>query len=1154
MPGEDKRRLPRDTPLAQAALGFYRDALHRSDGWPQYHEYLGEYLYAIGRDEEALEAWRSMAKPPQDSVENLKRLGEVLAGVGMLDEAIASVERAAAKENDREDLHLLAVDLLERAKKYDEAIEHVAALEKLADTPYAEELALGRRVQIYAAGGRLQSEGAALAKTLEQPGATWKDRWLAALIAVAERRWEEAGGLLERALKEAPGDVRLRKLKARVHAESGDLAAAAAELQELARLEPRSRTTYLQELVKIDMDLGRGDEAAKAAEEVIKSSPARVDGYTLLAEIQFRRGQTDAGLETLRKAVRVDPRDVEVRVLLARSLAQDQRLDEAIEHDWRAFELVDDLTGKIGIMGSLADLYLAQGKFEGLADKLRQLRRAQEDQTMLTLCLIEAYRHAEDFESARRELADLLVRRPNDVQVLEQLLALAEAMQDLEEAEANLQKIVAIAPDRSNLERLARYYTQRGKKDEASALWDRLAREANDVEAILASIDRAARDGDFRLAASLAHPQWARRPDDWRFGYRLAQAYGALQQANDGRAVYEAILKLPPNEIYEKSPQGASKSSISARQRSPLGLRAQGYPSFWQMNSLLNQVRQISQGYITRPVGSPPPRPDSLDEAQMMSLIALHEDAIKRKQEGPWLDALKRRSETDPSALRQLVMLQFSANKLDGVGSLIDRWIERSPADADARLARLSLDMRVDGPEKQKFTKVNLAGVKRDYDWFVTRRPDLVRWIMPIYAQILNGSGNQEATKAFLRESIEKSHDPGDLNQLAYLVSQTQDLELFETLQARVTALQPQSSSSGMSGPNLFPLYLQLAAQKQEWDKVVDAFDRTMSAPQPRSAQPVLAMQVPPSGAYATSFASLTHARLARSAAFRGQPSWMEGEFPTATVQLDQSRLQVLQETYQALKPSDNLDRLTELAEKRAKASSGAARRTWQLVRSYIAWWEGYRAESLEQMDKIAADAPADVEIRLAQARAHAVAGEAPQALAAIESIHVPFGRAAKPLEQFRLQLAERASNDAVARQAALRLFGMRLAAHEQVELAQTLRRLGLTTQSQQLEQRAEVAARSNPNLLLPLIQQHVQTDPARAVSLARTLLLQTRRSNSPNDSVTHIRLQALQTLRQLGELEKMITQAEKQLAAAPNSFNLIEDLAEYYEGMGDQA
>ncbi len=412
----EKKPVP-ETPLSRAALDLYREAVRRSPDVPQYQEYVGEYLQALGREAEARDAWRGIAAPPRDTPDNLRRLAEILAKAGMVDEAISTVDRAIKKEPDRYDLHSMAADLLARLKKYDEALAHVIAMRKLADDPYFEEQALTRRVALYGEAGRLVEEAAKLDEKLKAPGGSLDDYWLAALMANDQRRWDDAQEHLDAALKIAPFDLRLLRLKARVYASGGDLGGAAEQMKLLAQKEPKLKTNHLQDLIRVLLDMGRPADAQVAAEELVRAAPAKAESYGILADVQLRRGLVDAGLETLRRAVRIDPRDLDAHRALALALAQNQKADEAIEHQWRLFELAEDPPAKIGVAGTLADLYLAIGKFDVLAEKLRQIRRQGEDSLVPSLCLVEALRRGEDYVGARRELAELLsqeAQRPPD--------------------------------------------------------------------------------------------------------------------------------------------------------------------------------------------------------------------------------------------------------------------------------------------------------------------------------------------------------------------------------------------------------------------------------------------------------------------------------------------------------------------------------------------------------------------------------------------------------------------------------------------------------------------------------------------------------------------------------------------------------------------
>ena len=128
--------------------------------------------------------------------------------------------------------------------------------------------------------------------------------------------------------------------------------------------------------------------------------------------------------------MQIAPRDVPVRSRLASLLAEHRHLNEAREHYWRCFELSGDLGEKLSLVSAMTELATKTGDYEALLEKLRQLRRRQEEPKVLTLCLVEALRQGNRYSQAKRELTELLSTRTADVDTLKQLTALAAGAGD----------------------------------------------------------------------------------------------------------------------------------------------------------------------------------------------------------------------------------------------------------------------------------------------------------------------------------------------------------------------------------------------------------------------------------------------------------------------------------------------------------------------------------------------------------------------------------------------------------------------------------------------------------------------------------------------------------------------------------------------------
>lgn len=1137
---KDANKRQAETVLGKAVLNYYREAVQRGKGAEQYQEYLGEYLYSIGRTDEAMTAWRRIAEPPRETTDNLKRLAQILAGAEQLDEAIITIQKAIEKEQDRYDLHDLAADLFAKRGDLNEALKQIDAMEQLANSPQLAEQALTRRVEIYMSAGRLSEESQKLTARLADPALkpTTRDYWLAGKMAAAERRSAAALAHLEQAIKLAPDDARLLRFKAEVHQQGGDLSGATEQFRQLAKLEPSNRATHLRQVVQLELELGRLDSARETAEEIVRLMPGNSADMQLLAKVHFQAGEDEKGLETFRQAVRIDPRDTTVRLDLARQLISRQQINEAIEHLWRVFELLDSSEEKLSIIGELSEQYIVTDQMTQLTDRLERMRREQEDPFAPTLYLAQAHIRAEDYAGARRELNALLARRPDDVRVIAQLVALSEKLGDSAQAAQYQEKLVELDKQASSQEHLAQLYSELGRDDEAEAIWQRIILESPDEKMLISAIDRAIQRQNFKQAMSLAGTKWAKSPDDWRFGSRLVLASWQAKQRDRATDVAHAILKLIPSDKYKplKTGQSAQTQQVASQMSR--------YPALFMRISLPMQIRSALAGTNNFGFGMMGWKPRELLDAQMLCSLVLYEAARRKKNQEQHLSQLKEQSKTDLNALRRVVWLLLSEQKVDELNPLLERWINRSPMDAEPRIALFVGPFLRGNPNNVPNATDHLETMRTQYEWLVANQPSLARFMTAPYAQLMMSMGQKDEAAKLMRSAIEQARDTFELRQIGYMVMQIQDFDLLSLLITRMETLRGRSHSGNygyLDRQRLMESYSQLAAQKKQWDKLIDSFERYMAATHPKRIQTDRRITA--------STATLRNRRLGRR-----QKSNPLGTFPGPSAWLDESRLPMLLSVHKALRAAGEVARLRSLIDRYLKETEGIPQQCWQLSSIVLLWLEDDREEAIEQLEQFSANFPDNIETRMLIARAHSQTGAADKALAAIDGLHLPFGSLSKSLEQLRLELAQQINNDEVGKQAALRLFGMRLSSSEQAELAKTMRRLGLAARSDELIRRAVRTASNKPSELLQLMQQHSQSNPKRAAEVARMIIRQVSRDSSRSNSNSNYRSQAFRVLKRNGDLVEMIKKTEQQLAAAPQSVKLMEDLAELYEADGDES
>lgn len=222
------------------------------------------------------------------------------------------------------------------------------------------------------------------------------------------------------------------------------------------------------------------------------------------------------------------------------------------------------------------------------------------------------------------------------------------------------------------------------------------------------------------------------------------------------------------------------------------------------------------------------------------------------------------------------------------------------------------------------------------------------------------------------------------------------------------------------------------------------------------------------------------------------------------------------------------------------------------LALAYMDWWAEDKPAAVKHMTAAAAIRPYEATLCLDLARVRYNTEDRKGALEALATIQQRYQAAYKPAQQLMLQAAKELDDKETAKQAALRLFNMKLSNPEQLALAASMREFGLAAKAQQLEERVKNVSSQDVQQLAQVME-HFQTqgDKKQAAQMARQVLRGLDKSRTNQE---YYRRQALEILKQSGDLAQMIADAEKQLEAAPDSVRVLMDLFYYYSAKPDYA
>jgi tetratricopeptide (TPR) repeat protein len=286
--------------LLNKAIEEYKYALNADPSSPALNDALATLYFGAGRVHEAETTARTLLKTAPEDIEAhkllghiyLRQLGEGQTAGNVLDEAIAEYEKLVTLEpKDVEDRMVLGqlYTVKHDQKKAEEAFAAAREIE-----PDSEEVILNM-ARLYAESGDIPHA----AKVIES-------------VPVNDRspKMELALGAAYDQLKKLPEAI--------------------AAYQRAADMEPGDLHT-IEALAQALLGNNQLDEALKQFQTLAAADPENAGAFVHISEIQRRQGKFELGLETVRKARKIDPNSLEAGYNEGLLLDVLGRFDEAIQ-------------------------------------------------------------------------------------------------------------------------------------------------------------------------------------------------------------------------------------------------------------------------------------------------------------------------------------------------------------------------------------------------------------------------------------------------------------------------------------------------------------------------------------------------------------------------------------------------------------------------------------------------------------------------------------------------------------------------------------------------------------------------------------------------------------------------------------------------------
>lgn len=553
----------RQNQMLEQAESLYRKAVDLAPSEPQYREYLGEFLSIQKRPEEAKTAWQQIAQGDRRNADNLARLSEIYNSFGYSEEACLNIAQAIELSPKDFALVLKGAEYHNKSTRFDEAIKLVDQAEKLAANDEEQESVLNTRIEVLQSSQQIESISEAIEKQLTADPATKASEWYRlARYQEAQRKWDNAAATIDKAIEKDPQSILALTAAARIAESAGDFGRASDLFRKLTQVDRRSISDHWTSVTRLETQLGRKAQALDAAKQLIVAAPSKTENYEFYAQTCLRLGETEEGMQALRKAIRINPNEAGLMMALGTALADQMRTDEAIELYWRAYEKSEELTDKSTMVTKLVPLYAQINQFEKLIERLERERQDEESRRSATICIAQAWQTAGDIAQARKELEGLLGENSKDTNLLNQLAKLCESDSDMEAAINYRRQLVSLAPGDETEAPLAAMLLNVGEVDEAKAIYAKLIEAEEDPVRQLRSLDSLLNSGNFDTALRVIEPLLEKQRDDWELLYRYGVCWTNLKNDSEAKARFERILSLSiPHETLGRSAQAKLKQA-----------------------------------------------------------------------------------------------------------------------------------------------------------------------------------------------------------------------------------------------------------------------------------------------------------------------------------------------------------------------------------------------------------------------------------------------------------------------------------------------------------------------------------------------------------------------------------------------------------------
>lgn len=292
------------------------------------------------------------------------------------------------------------------------------------------------------------------------------------------------------------------------------------------------------------IDEDKNEAAIADLRTVLRDHPDAENAYILMSKAQQKAGLQDLSLESLEKALTINPNNVGTRISLAKIFAQ--KKDDA-----RVLKLLNEVdktqAQNAEVVSALAEYYASKQDWVNAETTAKSI--AQTTETGLAdFKLGQIYFAQKKYPQALEAFETVLKKKPLAIDILANITDVHLALGDAAKANERLNNLVKQHPDNFGLLNLrGQLYKQQKQFPEAEKLYSDIIKRNKNADFAyknLAEIYFLQNQVDKGLASFLQAQ--AAMPQNIDIKMALAEIYDRMGKTEDALAVYKAALSLSP--------------------------------------------------------------------------------------------------------------------------------------------------------------------------------------------------------------------------------------------------------------------------------------------------------------------------------------------------------------------------------------------------------------------------------------------------------------------------------------------------------------------------------------------------------------------------------------------------------------------------------